>query len=589
VLYLAIAARLVQLHAYPVEIDEEQRLRVNGTMKLLPYRGRILDRFGRVLAYDRPSSRLELNYKWQHRRYHPARIEDAEWTEQQIREEIEEVARACKLDADSLEEMVRNPQAALAPIRWNIDPFEAARIQGVLDQFPGFGLGLVESRTREYPVGRATGQLVGLILQRELDDPPTTGLEKYGNEQLTGELGTKQSLPVSRFFGVNPSRAMNVPVDGRDLVTTLDSALQIKTREVLAPALDKYQPDWLGAVVMDVETGAILSMVSLPDLDPNCLSIDETTGLDANGVPSSHHLKMTDSVVPGSTFKPFFVAWALQHGVIGKEQIFEDPGWIRPKGRRTTIHNASMVPNGPKTPREALIHSSNVVCVQIGEQLGVDRVREMLDVFEFTKRVDLPGHRMTRGILPGDDQWTPLRKARAYAVPSLSFGHGLMVNPVRYLASLSSLVNGGMRIEPHLIPSNYRASEDRLIDEHVSDYVRESMGTMVERRIGKPLPEIAGVQWGGKSGSARNEANKELYQLSFFAFAPVEKPKYAVFVTMVHPRDQKKPSGTSDTGPLAGDILAHALRLNGYTAPSVPGNLDSTLANANVESIREPR
>ena len=139
-LYLAIAGRFVQLHAYKVELSETYSDHLEGGSTLLADRGRILDRNGYPLAYDRPSYSLEYGYRWEHRRYNPKNWPDDEpMSEGQIRAEIADVAAVTGLDPEELEIDLQDPDLLLTPILFDLDPFQADRIRGMMAQYPSFG------------------------------------------------------------------------------------------------------------------------------------------------------------------------------------------------------------------------------------------------------------------------------------------------------------------------------------------------------------------------------------------------------------------------------------------------------------------
>ncbi len=591
VLYLAIFGRVVQLHAYPEQVENGVSEILHDETKLPAMRGAILDRYGSPLAYDRPAYELLMSSRWQDRRYHPDN-RDEDLSDELLVEEIRAVASRCQLDVEKLAEILLDPDCSYRVLRRGIDPFDAKAMRSFLRKFRGMGLELRASLDRVYPLGRAYSSLLGIVSGQGDQRNGLSGLEVKFDQHLQGVSGSKGSQLVTGEFGVNPAKGLIQPQKGNALHTTLDADLGKCVREVLVGSMQDHQPVWNGAVVLDVNNGEILSLLGLPDYDPTDPEVDEY-GRDHSGEQTSFALAIENAVVPGSTFKPFVVGWAIENKYVRTTDSFADSGIIYVPGRGKPIKNAHLVPPGNKTPSECLIHSSNVVSVQIGQRIGVAGMQTMLKRFGFWDPLVIGRRTSPRGVRPAARDWEG-KKADAFGLPSVSFGHGLMVNPIRYAACLATLVNGGRRIEPHLIPLDdeislqMRASQAHLrtglnqpIQASTSAFLVDAMEKMAARRIGNPLPKIEGVRWGGKSGTARNEVNSDLNTCVFTAFGPIPNPEILVLVIVQFPQVDN-PSGTKVAGPLAGEILQHALRIRGLLSSHSGSSLDSGSSNANL-------
>jgi stage V sporulation protein D (sporulation-specific penicillin-binding protein) len=599
-LYLAIFGRVVQLHASPdpavIGVSEE----LHNTTELTAMRGPILDRNGKVLAYDRPVYQLYMDLAWAQRRYHPANRDD-DFTDDDVATEIATIAERCQVPVAKMAEALLSQTVVHTVLRRNVDMFEAQALQGYLRNYRGTGLRLSPSLARVYPLGRTYGTLLGIVDGEGDKREGVSGLEYKFDEQLQGTAGSKGSQMVTGAFGVNPAKGMRQPEQGNALWTTLDADLGPATREVLARSMELTNAKWCGAVVMDVNTGEILTLLGLPDFDPRDPWVDEDSKLDHSGQRSSFALAMENAVVPGSTFKPFVVGHAVDQGIVSRSEIFEDGGVIYIPGRGA-VKNAALVNPSPKNAEECLVHSSNVVSIRIGQRIGTDRFPQMMDRFGLWDPVILGQRKSPRGQRISKKEWDR-RKAKNWPLVSASFGHQFMVNPIRYAACFSALVNGGRRIEPKLLVSGLEATpelaayRDQLsvgvenpIQESTSDFLVTAMEKMVARRIGKPLPEIEGVRWGGKSGTARLETNEDLNTCTFAAFGPIPDPQILVFVVVQWPQVEGKISGTKYAGPVAGEILEHALRTRGLLPNTGASRLDSASSNANLNPrLKEAR
>lgn len=605
-LYLVIAGRFVQLHAYEIPLSDHYAPRLAGEEVILADRGSIRDRNGVYLAYDRPSYQLELGYRWEHRRYNPVNWEECEVTEAKIAEEVAHVARIARLDAEALEVDLRNPDATLTPIAWDIDPFHADRIRGALKQYQAFGLILRETRTREYPLGRAASHVIGLY-KPYWDDVETDVLDELGNpvvdrvlkraasgieaaymDELTGLDGRKESLRIRD--GINPSKALIESISGQDVMLTIDARIQELVRMELARAMSEFTAEAAAALVLDPHTGEILAMHSVPDFDPDYPAANDE-GLGPDGEPVSLHLKLRDAFEPGSTFKPFVVAAALDLGAIRPDQMFQDPGhWYF--GRRL-LRNASSVPNGSKTAADCILHSSNVVAAQIATQIGVERFRSLMDRLGVWEPIQLPGVRLVSSESPPEKEWTG-RAGAHYTVPTMSFGQGFYANPIRLAGMLSAFANDGVPVEPHLIAGQGRELEP-LFSPASAQYACEAMEAMMDRQVDRNrfLPD-PGVRAAAKSGTAQHPSNKDLNTLLFTTFAPVEDPEVLVLTVVYNPapdlkRFPKGPSGTKVAGPVATRILKHALRIRGEVPRVDPRSLESGSQTDTLEQPRKPR
>ncbi|MCH2102066.1 MAG: hypothetical protein MK209_09110, partial [Planctomycetes bacterium] len=316
--------------------------------------------------------------------------------------------------------------------------------------------------------------------------------------------------------------------------------------------------------------------------------VADDAGMGPDGEPVSLHLKLADGFEPGSTFKPFVVAAALDLGAIRPQELFKDPGH-RYFGRRL-LKNASSVPNGSKTAAECILHSSNVVAAQIATRIGVERFRSLMDRLGVWEPVSLPGVRLVTSNSPPDKQWEG-RAGAHYTVPTMSFGQGFYANPVRLAGMLAAFANKGVPVEPHLIAGSGREL-DPLFTPESAAYACDAMEAMMDRQVDRNrfLPDL-GVRAASKSGTAQHPSNEDLNTLLFATFAPVESPEALVLTVVYNPvpdlkRFPKGPSGTKVAGPVATRILGHALRIQGEVPCVDPRSLDF---GSDIDTLERPR
>ena len=359
---------------------------------------------------------------------------------------------------------------------------------------------------------------------------------------------------------MNPLLGFQPSEDAPAVRTTLDAALAAFAREDLAEARRAAGAEWACAVAMDVHTGQILLMEAVPDYDPNLPDFGaKSSAASGRKEGIGWLLPAVMALEPGSTAKPFVVAAALAEGVIRRDEHFENFGgtWRLP-GR--VIHNASEVPNHAMTPREVLVHSSNIGAAQIGMRLGAQKLRALWESLDVNRGIGIPIFDGNRGLFPSDADWNH-PSAERWCVASTSYGHAFSLTPVRLAAAWSALVNGGILRQPSLFLDDAPRPGQRVYPEAVAREVSGWLEGVIADRKDKVLPAWPDLRWGGKSGTAK-KTHEDGYDLLFTAFGPLPNPEIVVIVVVDNPSNGK-PRGSLMSGPSAGRILRRALELRG--------------------------
>jgi len=387
---------------------------------------------------------------------------------------------------------------------------------------------------RYYPDGRMSAQVVGLT------DPDGRGVSGL-------ELGLDKRL-----------RAGGAPV-----VTSLDMRVQFIVAHEAQAAMTEFRARAAGGLVMNVRTGEVLAMVSLPDFDPNVRNFV--------GKTSERNIMAQDVYELGSVFKIFSFAMALQDHTIRLDE------WI-PIGNgykigRYTIHDAERMP-AELMARDVLAESSNIGTAQIVLRSGPEIQRAFLTKFGLLSEV--------RSQLP--ERASPLYPSNWGTVETatIGFGHGISVTPLAFATAAAAVVNGGRRITPTFLKHPEDARGAQVISPETSAEMRGLLRYVVTDGTGKKA-DVPGYDVGGKTGSAEI-AGPHGYQqhkliTSFFAAFPIENPRYLVFVMLDQPHGTKATSGFALAGytaaPLAGHVISRIAPLLG-----IPMN-PITLANRN--------
>lgn len=419
-------------------------------------------------------------------------------------------------DEQDLTELLADRGTGFVYLARKIPPAEGQRVKKL--EIEGIGT-LVEPR-RTYPQGELAGQLIGAV---GVDNEGLTGIEQQYEESLHGQDGQRKIVrdalgePVSI---VDSERAE----PGEDLQLTIDAALQERVEAVMGEVADTFSPKGATAVVMDPRNGELLSLVNWPRVDPNDIAAADESAIQNRAVMSAFE--------PGSTFKAFTVAGALEEGLIAPETRLDLPPELQVADR--TIGEAHARGYVNLSVGEILAQSSNVGSVMIGQKLGPKRFDKWVRKFGFGSLtgVDLPGESPGIVLRP--------REYSGSSIGNLPIGQGIAVTPLQMAAGYSALANGGVMHEPTVIKG-----EDDEGERIVSKRTAEQVATMLEGVLaaGGTAEEasVPGYVLAGKTGTAEKiDPDTGAYSTtkffsSFIGFAPAKSPRLMVAVMVDEP------------------------------------------------------
>lgn len=396
-LLLLLLLRLAELqivdHAHFTTLSRDNRVKLEP---LPPTRGLIYDRNGVILAQNVPTHSLEII---------PERVNDLEWTLQELGKIID-ISDNDRKRFDRLKSHQRRFESI--PIRVQLSDEEVARFAVNRHLFPG--VDIRAKLLREYPLKDVTAHIlgyVGRINKKELQTIDNSsysgtthigknGIEKYYEETLHGEVGLQQVEinALGRVIRVLESRP---PVPGADLHLTLDSGLQ-------RIAMDAFGEENGAAVAIDPQTGDILAMVSKPGFDPN-LFVEGISSADYNALQNSDEKPLFNRAIrgqypPGSTVKPFIGLGGLENGVITTTQKKYCPGFYQLPNHSHKYRDWKKVGHGPVDLYDSIIQSCDVYYYDLAQQMGIDMLADYLAPFGFGRKtgVDITGE--LGGLLP---------------------------------------------------------------------------------------------------------------------------------------------------------------------------------------------
>jgi cell division protein FtsI (penicillin-binding protein 3) len=389
------------------------------------------------------------------------------------------------------------------------------------------GLEFIPQYRRDYPRTWMASQLLGQV---GTDGNGLAGLEYSQDEHLRGSDGRRQMVkdalgdPI-RMHDVKPT------IPGQNVRLTLDSDLQTRAEDVLAEVGQTYQPKGATAIVMDPNSGAIKALANWPQVDANHPGSAPAYARQDRAIGATYE--------PGSTFKAFTVAAALQEGKVTPDTSFDLPPQIQVADR--TIGEAEPRGYATLTTQQILEQSSNVGAITIGERLGAAHFDQWVRRFGFGKPtgIDLPGEE--RGIV------LPLDQYSGSSMGNLPIGQGEAVTPMQMATAYSAIANGGILRTPHIVEAvgSHRTPEPaghRVISEATSASLRKMLEGVLGPGGTASGAAIPGYVLAGKTGTANKvdpqtgTYSESKYVSSFVGFAPAAHPKLLVAVMVDEPQ-----------------------------------------------------
>jgi cell division protein FtsI (penicillin-binding protein 3) len=490
-------------------------------------RGRVLDRTGKVLAASEDAADVIAT---------PYQVENPGQTALRLHEILGEPT------ADLLQSL-SDRSSGFAYLARKVDPDVAARVK----KLDITGISTVPTSKRLYPQGELASQVIGAV---GTDNQGLTGLEHSENSVLGGANGEQDVVHDAlgrplRMETVSPASI------GEDVQTTIDAAIQDKTEQALDEAAQRYSAQGATAIVMNPNTGEVLAMANTPGFDPEDLQNATSNELENRATGFTYE--------PGSTFKAFTVAAALEDHVVTPSSSFYLPSEIHVYDR--TIGEAEPRPPVTLTTAQILAESSNVGAVTIGLKEGADRFSQWINRFGFghPTGLDYPGEE--RGIVPARDNYS------GSTMGNLPIGQGLAVTPMQMATAYSAIADGGVLRRPTLIksvggqPTDENTDPHRVISSRTSAQLRRMLEGVLEPGGTASEVSVPGYVLAGKTGTAQKVENGTYsntdYVASFVGFAPAHRPKLLVAVVVDQP--QYVHTGGQVAAPVFGQIASFAL------------------------------
>ena len=539
VILCALIGRLVWLMIFDAEYYQELAQDLHEREReIKAARGEIVDRNGVVLATNRTVCTISVIH---------SQIEDADRVTEVLSSELE-------LEESEVREKVEKV-SSMEKIKTNVDKEIGDRIRG----YDLAGVKVDEDYKRYYPFDDLASRVLGFT---GADNQGIIGLEVKYEEYLKGTNGTILTVTDARgveLDGVAEDRIE--PVAGETLQVSLDYNIQAYCQQAAENVMEEKQAEAVSILLMNPQNGEIYAMVNVPEFDLNS-PYELNTGVDSATL-SDEELQeqlnqmwrnrcINDTYEPGSTFKIITASACLEEGVVSLDDTFVCPGYRIVEDRKIRCHKVGG--HGQETFVEGIQNSCNPVFMDIGLRLGADRFYDYFEEFGLLKltNVDLPGEAGT--IMHKKEDIGTVELA------TMTFGQSFQVTPIQMAVTVSSIINGGTRVTPHVgtvvldekgktVKEFDYDTEKGIVSEKTSETMQMLLESVVSEGSGKNA-YIEGYSIGGKTATSQTlprSANK--YISSFIGFAPADAPQI-LGIVIIH-----DPQGVYYGGTIAAPVL----------------------------------
>jgi cell division protein FtsI (penicillin-binding protein 3) len=523
---------------------------------VLPVRGIILDRKGLELAISTRVSSVVA---------HPLQIQQADRFSRELAPILGYKPRDLKeiLTRPASFVWVKRhltPEREAAFMAWAAEADRKARIAKTTGRQDTDTIYLLSEAKRYYPQLSLAGQVLGFC---NIDGQGLEGIEHEFDGQLYGK--PKQCWKTMDACGriiSSEEKALDPEVMGNNVVLTLDHTVQYIAEKELARGVANYNAAGGTALVMQPQTGEILAMAQLPTMDPNRYSqFPEYT---------RRNRLVTDCLEPGSTYKIFIVASALDANVVKPTDRYHCENGVWCLDAKDSIHDVH--PYGSLTVQQVVQKSSNIGAAKIASKLGATRLDQYLRWFGFGNK---------SGIAFGGESSGLLRNlARAHSLidrVTVAFGQGVSVTPLQLTMALAAMGNGGVLMEPHIAkevidPQGNKVQEfpprpvRRVMSERVAQQMLAIMETVTQKGGTGTGAAVPGFTVAGKTGTAQKVVGRAYshnkFNALFIGMVPADKPVLAIAIIVDEPKGAI--FGGVVAAPIFREIATQSLRVLGY-------------------------
>ncbi len=496
-----------------------------STAKILAGRADIVDRKGRILATNLTTHSLYAQ---------PPLMIDKERAATEL----------VKIFPDLNEEKLIKDFTGTRKFLWikrRISPEQQQAVHDIGD--PGLLFGPREMRL--YPNGKLAAHVLG---------GAKFGREGVRSAEVVGRAGVEKAFDADLR---DPGRARE------PLRLTIDLTVQAAVERVLYGGMRLMNAKAASAVLLDIETGEVVSLVSLPDFDPNDRPYsgpkDDRSPLFNHAVQGVYEL--------GSTFKVFTAAQAIEERLVAPSTLLDTQGPM--KWGRHTIRDFRNY--GPElTVEDVIVKSSNIGTARMAVMIGAERQQNFLRKLGFfeTTAVQMPEAQVAKPLLP--KRWSEI------VTMTVSYGHGLSASPMHLAAAYATIAGGGRKVTPTLVQRETYEPGEQIISAETSRIMRGMLRDVVARGTAS-FGEVPGYSVGGKTGTADKPNPQGGYYddkviATFASVFPSNKPEYVLVVTLDEPEETSGEEPRRTAGwtavPVGAEIIRRVAPLLGI-APEI--------------------
>lgn len=545
-------------------------------------RGKILDANGTVLATNRTVCTISVIH---------SQIKDADRI-------VEVLSKELGIEETQVRKRVEKV-SSIERVKSNVDKETGDRIR----EYKLPGVKVDEDYKRYYPYDTLASKVLGFTGG---DNQGIIGLEVKYEDYLKGNNGKILTLTDARGVEIeNAGERRQEPVDGYNLHTSLDYNIQMYCEQAAKRAMEQKSADGVSIIMMNPKNGEIMAMVNIPEFnlnDPFTLveapkpdTSDNTDGAgntdetqETSGALNAENTQdllnqmwrnpcINDTYEPGSIFKVVTAASALEEDVVSLNDNFYCPGYKMVEDRR--IRCAKAGGHGAETFTQGIMNSCNPVFIEVGLRLGVDNFYKYFKQFGLLNKtgIDLPGEAVT--IMHKKENVGPVELA------TISFGQSFQITPIQLAATVSSIVNGGIRVTPHfgvdvqdeqgnVVETFQYDTNRRIVSQETSATMRMLLEKVVSEGGGKKA-YIEGYSIGGKTATSQTlPRSAHRYISAFLGFAPADDPQVLTLVIINNP--QGIYYGGTIAAPVVQDVYSNVLPYLGIEKAEVKEEEETT-------------
>ncbi len=562
-MFLVLFAQAVKLAAFEKEkLQKESRQRQHRGEFLFPYRGKILDRNGALLAESTPVYSIMANAAL-------INFKDIDPVVQaKLNKKKKQLANLLKLSRADLDKKLKNKKRRDFALKKNIEPDIKIKISALKIK----GISSNKIYKRFYPENGPVAHVVGFTGS---DGVGQEGIEKQMNKKLAGEKGKRINLIDKNKRVIGEFQSIKLPKDGEDIKLTIDLRLQNEAYNALQKVVEKYEAISGSAVLLDAKTGEVLAMTNYPSFNPN--------GYNKVG-DFIKNRTVTDVFEPGSTMKPISLAAALERSAVTINTLIDTgKGAYRYQGKLIRDTHA----HGEIPVKDVIKVSSNIGSAKISEKVSSNNLAAMYRKFGYGIKtgINFPGE--VSGTVKKHTTWKKIDHSRA------SYGYGMNSTLIQTAQAYTVFANDG-KIKPiSLIKDDDPKISKRVLSAKTTKAMLTILESVTDDEGTGSKARVYGYRVAGKTGTTKkiDQINggysKDKYIGTFVGLGPVSSPRFVMAIMIDEPLKQKGYYGGTLAGPVFSRVMSKAFEWYSIDADGLEleGIQNTKEANANKTTL----